>query len=1763
MSTASDLRAFIAARLQDFDPSISVESGAVVHSAVIDPIVRRFAVDPLGVDLEKFIVAVLKERLPDLSVTEPGSALRDLLLKPLLLILEPFRREIEFLRTQQSVENLDALTDDEVDALLSNIFALRKFGDFAVGTVQVFYNNARAVGVDASIIFSTAGGVTFIPQEPLTFSSNDFRRSGNLYYIVVPVRSQNATASANVDRGAITQVSGLTGVVRVSNPAPLTFGSTRESNTEFVQRANRSLSERSLNTHRGIETALLERFERQIVSVRVIGFGQPEMQRDILQADVLVPENRLPGPITAVVTKFSAEKAVAVAGRGTLVVPFTNMIRVLAPIDPDDRAAIVNARFLRVQLGGVEYQTRLLSRLREIVRVEASGDDLLVQLADFELFPAPASFGEPASAAPVKSAADPSCLGLNMLPQQGSGMSLVRQSNGVDYVVGAQLPFTDVLDAGSLVGCPTAVSPNRDFLFLLAKNDALVFGSDRFARSCAMFPVVQYNRGRQLRIGRRDSYLLSANRLADRTGDFKFDPKAGLLGVNESVNVVDFGAPAFTVEGKFDGETLDHATSPGVRIQFVDASDPDWVAFTPLVDASAPLKNCVVTLADTQRDWASRGVLVGHFVVLTVYNSAFDGTRASVTGGNGLGWQGWGRIVAIPSARTMRVVGVDAPGLTLPSERDSVSDFDSATGTFPDPGYRAAWTVFDGTSSLFTADGTRWISYDEFAFAPAALDSIRSAPDLVFSSAPFVNGYDEDGPKDVSSYSQNIPYGAIAASEGSHATLDNAMVGIWLRLGKPFNETDYDLGVSPAEACMTAQFARLDVAAGAEDTAQSLYPRARYQQYETISLPGGNAVALRLPVSLPYVEGAARLTSPFASAQGGVVHVGLRDGETNIKGSSGFLLPYPLVGETAGAFLSFFGENTSRPASYLLELTGVPGGVPFPGFFKGAAPVDNSAVHVGGMTDVYVQPTTTSSTVTSPIQLLPADLLDGNDVVLSATDGGLVQDTPGVFYSQDLLSYLEGRSSGNAGTTELVDGLVVHLLNPPAGVTPTAFRLLHTDETLSGVRFEGQFSGLSGSSGGLRFRVLQSITTRLDQPEFVLQQGVSLSLAAGSFTARILDGVTFTENPATTALYLDVPTGDARGKYRIASSSSNSVQLTTVSPADVTAQAFRIVRRQPAMVQRPFTRISNVRLASGDFAGVDIPYRHPVDIVAGTFTGFNNDPTTDGTTGTGTLTCDGLSEATFRVASVDWTSLGVIAYDVLVLPGLSTELRYFYVTAIDGDTLTLDRVIAAMSRSELTFNLGHPAVGTAELVFLRPTFVELSQNTEIHYTDSSGFVSRYRPSAAESATVFESPYNAYSAVVSVSDAVGQLTVSDETLFKSGLHIGDLISLKTCVLRSAGTFADDATFSIAGRTLRLEVSGVTYTVMFSSTALLTVNDVVDNINRQVGDRLYARMQDGYLELHSGNPLKILDTGSAGLLDTLKLRLTEPANYLPENALRDYQLTRVDYDGTTETSVLHVSVYVSSGANLPATALADLDGKKVFLRAYRRGIQRIYPADMVVDANGLYRASVLLMSKDPFTGRAAAAKQQLVAEGYTSYGYELQVANRCYSYSVGEELSIGCSPWMLDESAVDLTTTIPLVGAAVTVEYDYAPAVEQIQAALLQPALRVVCNNPLARIFFPAFPIFTLSLTGGPTDSEILAETMAFIHRLYPNKPFEVFPLLRQLARRGVTGMTLPQEVGFLYYDEDRIPRILRSENVVALDPRAHVVGDDTHVAIRRK
>lgn len=164
----------------------------------------------------------------------------------------------------------------------------------------------------------------------------------------------------------------------------------------------------------------------------------------------------------------------------------------------------------------------------------------------------------------------------------------------------------------------------------------------------------------------------------------------------------------------------------------------------------------------------------------------------------------------------------------------------------------------------------------------------------------------------------------------------------------------------------------------------------------------------------------------------------------------------------------------------------------------------------------------------------------------------------------------------------------------------------------------------------------------------------------------------------------------------------------------------------------------------------------------------------------------------------------------------------------------------------------------------------------------------------------------------------------------------------------------------------------------------------------------------------------------------------------------------------------------------------------------------------------------------------------------------VGNDQYSYSAVERVAMRVTSIMLDEAATTMEDALPLVGASVVVSYDRAGAVADIQSYMLQPEARVINNNPLVRHFLPAYPVMEIQYRGGVSVSEMTNKVSTFLSSLYPNRPLEVFDLATVLERAGATYVAFPQQVAFLVHDERRNIRILRSEDVLTLDSRFHIM-----------
>lgn len=275
--------------LQNFDPSLDLTPGSDAYVNIVTPISDILSTDPFDLDIEEFLMTRLRQEYPSLRV-QSGDAIVDLLIRPLQLLLEVFKRELEIIKIGQSVNNIDLMRTEDAEDLASNFFITRKGGIAAFGSVRIFFNAPRYVSINSSISFSTSNGVTFFPTITQEFRPETLllQRSGDQYYVDITVEASEVGSKGNIDAGSIVSVSGLNSVARVTNLYPFLGGEEEETKEALLTRVRSSLTERSLNTKKGIKSRILSEFPT-VKNIEVIGYGDPEMKRDVLKATSVGP----------------------------------------------------------------------------------------------------------------------------------------------------------------------------------------------------------------------------------------------------------------------------------------------------------------------------------------------------------------------------------------------------------------------------------------------------------------------------------------------------------------------------------------------------------------------------------------------------------------------------------------------------------------------------------------------------------------------------------------------------------------------------------------------------------------------------------------------------------------------------------------------------------------------------------------------------------------------------------------------------------------------------------------------------------------------------------------------------------------------------------------------------------------------------------------------------------------------------------------------------------------------------------------------------------------------------------------------------------------------------------------------------------------------------------------------------------------------------------------------------------------------------------
>lgn len=284
----SDLKEFIEDRLLAYDPDIDLSDGSPAQDQVVDPIVRRFQPDPFEMNVETFIETRLRQEM-DLNTRE-GSGIRDLLVKPNQILLDPISREVQLLRQSQSLANPELLAPSEADALVANLFINRSRGGLATGTVRLYFNAPIAINISASNLVYTVDGRRYLPTTLQSISAEAmiFNQSGNLYYFDIQVTAEKPGAEYNISKSSVVGITNLNSAVRVDNPDKFENGLDEETTDDLVQRAELAVTERSLVVGRGAATRLRAQFE-DLMHLQIVGMFDEEMERDVLTGGDLGP----------------------------------------------------------------------------------------------------------------------------------------------------------------------------------------------------------------------------------------------------------------------------------------------------------------------------------------------------------------------------------------------------------------------------------------------------------------------------------------------------------------------------------------------------------------------------------------------------------------------------------------------------------------------------------------------------------------------------------------------------------------------------------------------------------------------------------------------------------------------------------------------------------------------------------------------------------------------------------------------------------------------------------------------------------------------------------------------------------------------------------------------------------------------------------------------------------------------------------------------------------------------------------------------------------------------------------------------------------------------------------------------------------------------------------------------------------------------------------------------------------------------------------
>jgi hypothetical protein len=242
----------------------------------------------LELPIRAFLEDYARRAFPNLDWSR-GSAINDLVLKPMAVLLQPLRHDIDAVKNAQSVINYATMPRADLDALAANWGKFRQTGARSRGVVRLYFDSAADYQLDY-LEFTALDGSLFVLDAPVKVTAVELmktRRGDGSFTYDVNVSSIGLGSRYAVPAGSISAVrNGPPAIIRCENMLDFTTTIPDESNLDVVNSMYRNLGLRNMVTPQSIRAPLYDAFP-QISDIFVAGPGHSKMTRDLVTVATL------------------------------------------------------------------------------------------------------------------------------------------------------------------------------------------------------------------------------------------------------------------------------------------------------------------------------------------------------------------------------------------------------------------------------------------------------------------------------------------------------------------------------------------------------------------------------------------------------------------------------------------------------------------------------------------------------------------------------------------------------------------------------------------------------------------------------------------------------------------------------------------------------------------------------------------------------------------------------------------------------------------------------------------------------------------------------------------------------------------------------------------------------------------------------------------------------------------------------------------------------------------------------------------------------------------------------------------------------------------------------------------------------------------------------------------------------------------------------------------------------------------------------------